>query len=196
MAGGGALPLRRPHGTVNDTHEEESQKLNRLLCDRASGNTFASMFWCVYDEPLQSLRYVNAGHCPPVLIGQRNGKLVTTRLDKGGPVLGLLPYAHYEAATVAISDGDLLVMYSDGLVEAANDAEEEYGDARLLTLLQTHLEQTPAQLRESILGSLAAFASVDVVQDDLTFAIVRFGPNAVLSSAKLAGRPENMPVAL
>ena len=178
------------------SHEEESQKLNRLLCDRASGNTFASMFWCVYDEPLQSLRYVNAGHCPPVLIGQRNGKLVTTRLDKGGPVLGLLPYAHYEAATVAISDGDLLVMYSDGLVEAANDAEEEYGDARLLTLLQTHLEQTPAQLRESILGSLAAFASVDVVQDDLTFAIVRFGPNAVLSSAKLAGRPENMPVAL
>ena len=178
------------------SHEEESQKLNRLLCDRASGNTFASMFWCVYDAPMQSLRYVNAGHCPPVLIGQRNGKIVTNRLDKGGPVLGLLPYAQYEAATVEISDGDLLVMYSDGLVEAANDAEEEYGDARLLSLLQTHLEETPAQLRQSILNSLAAFASLDVVQDDLTFAIVRFGPNAALSRAKLAERPVSMSVAL
>jgi hypothetical protein len=46
-------------------HEEESQKLNCLLCEHASGNQFASMFWCVYDEPLNSLRYVNAGHCPP-----------------------------------------------------------------------------------------------------------------------------------
>ena len=198
-----ALLMGVIHGAVRtaqwqnaaSSHEEESQKLNRLLCDRASGNTFASMFWCVYDEPLQSLRYVNAGHCPPVLIGQRDGRLLTTRLDKGGPVLGLLPYAQYEAATVEISDGDLLVMYSDGLVEAANDAEEEYGDARLLTLLQTHLEETPAQLRESILTSLGAFASADVVQDDLTFAIVRFGPNAILSNAKLAGLPENMPVA-
>ncbi len=158
-------------------HEAESQKLNRLLCDRASGNTFASMFWCVYDEPLQSLRYVNAGHCPPVLISQRDGALWTTRLDKGGPVLGLLPYVSYEAATVEISPGDLLVMYSDGLVEAANDAAEEYGDARLLALLQANADKTPAQLREAILNSLAAFASEDVVQDDLTFAIVRFGAN-------------------
>ena len=81
-------------------HEEESQKLNRLLCEHASGNQFASMFWCVYDEPLNSLRYVNAGHCPPLLLRNRGGKLVTTRLDKGGPVLGLLLDATYEAATV------------------------------------------------------------------------------------------------
>jgi YVTN family beta-propeller protein len=54
-------------------HEEESQKLNRLLCEHASGNQFASMFWCVYDEPLNSLRYVNAGHCPPFLISNRGG---------------------------------------------------------------------------------------------------------------------------
>ncbi len=156
------------------SHETESQKLNRLLCDRASGNTFASMFWCVYDEPLHSLRYVNAGHCPPMLLSVRDGKTVTTRLDKGGPVLGLLPDVPYEAATVEISKGDLLVMYSDGLVEAANETEQEYGDARLNKLLQEHSNETPAQLRESILDSLAAFASVDVPQDDLTFAIVRF----------------------
>lgn len=178
------------------SHEEESQNLNRLLCDRASGNTFASMFWCVYDEPLQTLRYVNAGHCPPVLIGKRGGKLLTTRLDCGGPVLGLLPDASYEAATVEIADGDLLVMYSDGLVEAANDTQQEYGDARLVALLQTHGEETPAQLRKSILSSLAAFASPDVLQDDLTFAIVRFGTRGVRNAAEPAMKDENLPVGI
>ena len=177
------------------SHEEESQKLNRLLCDRASGNNFASMFWCVYDEPLRTLRYVNAGHCPPVLIGKREGRLLTTRLDKGGPVLGLLPYVTYEATTVEISDGDLLVMYSDGLVEAANDAHQEYGDERLIALLHKHVEETPAKLRENILTSLGSFASADVVQDDLTFAIVRFGPDAVRNSFEGTGTTENLPVA-
>ena len=87
-------------------------------------------------------------------------------------------------------------MYSDGLVEAADDTEQEYGDARLIALLQTHVRETPAQLRESILSSLAAFASEDVVQDDLTFAIVRFGTNTVRNGAELAGKEENLPVAM
>lgn len=159
-------------------HEEESQKLNRLLCEHASGNQYASMFWCVYDEPLNSLRYVNAGHCPPFLISNRGGTLVKTRLDKGGPVLGLLLDATYEAATVGISSGDMLVMYSDGLVEATNAHGEEYGDDRLTGLLHRHANETPAELRERIISSLASFAPASKTQDDLTFAIIRFGTEA------------------
>jgi serine phosphatase RsbU (regulator of sigma subunit) len=156
-------------------HEQESRRLNRLLCEHASGNQFASMFWCVYDEPLRSLRYVNAGHCPPFLISKRDGKLVTTRLDEGGPVLGLFPDALYEAATVEVSSGDLLMMYSDGLVEATNREGEEYGDDGLTELLHRHADETPAQLRESIKSSFASFTSQTKAQDDLTFAVIRFG---------------------
>jgi sigma-B regulation protein RsbU (phosphoserine phosphatase) len=156
-------------------HEEESRRLNRLLCEHASGNRFASMFWCVYDEPLHSLRYVNAGHCPPFLISKRDEKLMITRLDKGGPVLGLFPDAPYEATSVDVSSGGLLVMYSDGLVEAANREGDEYGDDRLTELLHRHADETPAQLRESIKTSLALFASEANAQDDLTFAVIRFG---------------------
>ena len=108
----------------------------------------------------------------------------------------MLPDASYEAATVEIADGDLLVMYSDGLVEAANDTQQEYGDARLVALLQTHGEETPAQLRKSILSSLAAFASPDVLQDDLTFAIVRFGTRGVRNAAEPAMKDENLPVGI
>ena len=163
-------------------HEEESKRLNRLLCDQASGNRFASMFWCVYDEPLRSLRYVNAGHCPPFLIAKRDGQVITTRLDKGGPVLGLLPDAAYEAATVEVAEGDLLVMYSDGLVEAANPAGEEYGDRRLGELLLQHVDETPAKLREAVSNALTTFTSAGVLQDDLTFAIIRFEAQATSGS--------------
>jgi hypothetical protein len=160
-------------------HEEESRRLNRLLCNHASGNQFASMFWCVYDKPLRSLRYVNAGHCRPFLISKRDGKLLTTRLDKGGPVLGLFPDAPYEAATVKVSSGDLLVMYSDGLVEATNREGEEYGDDRLVELLHRHADETPGQLRERIKTSLASFAGKIEAQDDLTFAVIRFATETV-----------------
>lgn len=181
-----ALLMGVIHGAVRtalwqsaaERHEEESKRLNRLLCDQASGNRFASMFWCVYDEPLHSLRYVNAGHCPPFLISKSKGQSITTRLEKGGPVLGLLPEAVYEAATVPIATGDLLVMYSDGLVEAANAEGEEYGDQRLVEVLQQHAHETPAKLREAVMESLGTFLSKAVMQDDLTFAIIRFEPQA------------------
>ncbi|MGA8940576.1 MAG: PP2C family protein-serine/threonine phosphatase, partial [Acidobacteriaceae bacterium] len=159
-------------------HEEESRKLNLLLCEHASGNRFASMFWCVYDEQLHTLRYVNAGHCPPFLLTHSNGQLVTTRLDHGGPVLGLLPTATYEATTLQISPGDLLVMYSDGLVEANNATGEEFGDDRVATFLQAHANETPTYLRDHLLQTLTTFSPPSDAQDDLTFAILRFNTPA------------------
>ena len=159
-------------------HEEESRKLNLLLCEHASGNRFASMFWCVYDEQLHTLRYVNAGHCPPFLLTHNNGQLVTTRLDHGGPVLGLLPTAAYEATTLQISPGDLLVMYSDGLVEANNAQGEEFGDDRVAIFLQQHANETPTHLRDHLLQTLTTFSPPSEAQDDLTFAILRFNTPA------------------
>lgn len=177
-----ALLMGVIHGAVRSaawqtsaaSHEAESRKLNRLLCEHSSGNRFASMFWCVYDQPLHSLRYINAGHCPPFLISRRDGTLTTSRLDRGGPVLGLLPQAQYEATTVAIAPGDLLVMYSDGLVEATNTAGQEFGDERVLEILHRHFDQTPFQIRDALMSSLTAFASIAVPHDDLTFAVIRF----------------------
>jgi sigma-B regulation protein RsbU (phosphoserine phosphatase) len=193
-----ALLMGVIHGAVRtaswqsaaDAHQQASRDLNRLLCEHAGRNQFASMFWCVYDEALHSLRYVNAGHCPPFLMSGQDGKRLVSRLERGGPVLGLLPDAQYESATIQVWPGDLLVMFSDGLVEAANQQGEEYGDDRLATLLRMHADQTPAQLRASILQSLASFAPAGELQDDLTFAIIRFGTQACQSPREAAAQHE------
>jgi sigma-B regulation protein RsbU (phosphoserine phosphatase) len=133
-----ALLMGVIHGAVRSSlwsessllHESESQELNCLLCESASRERFASMFSCYHDPTACSLSYVNAGHCPPLLVRRNGGEVEISSLQVGGPVLGILPEAGYEQAKVEVSAGDTLVMYSDGLVEAANSRVEEYGEGR------------------------------------------------------------------
>jgi hypothetical protein len=156
-------------------HERESGQLNRFLCERSSGDRFASMFWCYYDPIARLLRYVNCGHCPPLLARNKNGELAVDRLEAGGPVLGMLPAADYEQTSLELSPGDLLVMYSDGLVEATNSRGEEYGEKRLRDLLTNSAEKSPAEIRQVILASLEDFSATLLLRDDLTFVVVQFG---------------------
>jgi serine phosphatase RsbU (regulator of sigma subunit) len=188
-----ALLMGVIHGAVRSSlwsesasrHEAESQSLNRLLCESASGERYASMFWCYYDPVAHSLSYVNAGHCPPLLTrkspNQRpnenqssGGQVEISRLDMGGPVLGVLPDARYEQAKLDVSPGDLLVMYSDGLVEATNSHGEEYGEGRLRALLAGIAEKSAGEIRQAILASLAAFSGTEGLQDDLTIVVAQF----------------------
>jgi sigma-B regulation protein RsbU (phosphoserine phosphatase) len=81
------------------------------------------MFWNYCDAGNGgAVHYGNAGRCPPMLIGARNGKLGIKRLDVGGPVLGLLPEANYVQGHIELRPGDVMVLYSDGLAEATNAA--------------------------------------------------------------------------
>jgi stage II sporulation SpoE-like protein len=180
-----ALLMGVIHGAVRSSlwsespsrHEAESQQLNRLLCERASGERYASMFWCYYDPTTHSLRYVNAGHCPPLLARKSKtsgSKGEISRLDVGGPVLGVLPDARYEQAELVVCPGNILVMYSDGLVEAMNPGGEEYGEGRLRELLATITEKSADEIRRAILASLAAFSGGEELRDDLTIVVAQF----------------------
>jgi hypothetical protein len=180
-----ALLMGVIHGAVRSSlwsespsrHESETQQLNRLLCERASGERYASMFWCYYDPTARSLSYVNAGHFPPLLLrrsGTSGGRVEISRLHIGGPVLGVLPDARYEQAQLEVSPGDLLVMYSDGLVEATNSQGQEYGEGRLRELLGTVTDKSANDIRRAILASFAAFSGAADLQDDLTIVVAQF----------------------
>src|SRR3984893_1434961 len=177
-----ALLMGVTHGAVRPSlwsdspsrHESESQQLNHLLCERASGERYASMFWCYHDPIAHTLSYVNAGHCPPLLTRKSGNKVEISRLHVGGPVLGVLADDRYEHAKLQVSPGDLLVMYSDGLVEAINSHGEEYGEGRLREQLATLTEKSADDIRRAILASLAAFSGSAELRDDLTIVVAQF----------------------
>ena len=178
-----ALLMGVIHGAVRSSswtesaahHERESERLNRLLCEHASGERYASMFWCYYDPLTRLLRYVNAGHCPPLLAANRKGQLEVVRLEAGGPVLGILPAAHYQQASVELFPGDVLLMYSDGLAEATNSLGEEYGEVRLRELLNSVKTSSPEEIRQAVLDSVGKFLGAAIPQDDLTFVVAQLG---------------------
>ena len=89
-------------------------------------------------------------------------------------MLGVLPDARYEQAKVEVSPGDLLLVYSDGLVEATNSRGEEYGEGKLRELLATVTEKSVDDIRRAIRGSLAAFSEAAELRDDLTIVVAQF----------------------
>jgi sigma-B regulation protein RsbU (phosphoserine phosphatase) len=179
-----ALLMGVIHGAVRSSnwtesaadHEEATRRLNLLLCERSSDASYSTMFWSYFEPASGQLHYINAGHCPPVLI-RSNGEMV--QLDEGGPVLGLLAGAEYRQAAIDVEPGDLLVMYSDGVVEAANDAGEEFGEERVTAIAARHAGGTALELRASVLEGVRRFLGDAKPQDDLTLVVLQFEPSGV-----------------
>jgi len=157
-------------------HNAATEQLNRLLCERASQERFASLFWGYFDPRAGLLHYVNCGHCAPLLFRSRGQGL--SRLSDGGPVLALLPRARFEPGVERLEQGDLVVLYSDGVIEAANARGEEFGEHRLIAVVESSLDE-PAQIRDRILRSVRAFTGSDLLADDQSLLAIRYTGPAV-----------------
>jgi serine phosphatase RsbU (regulator of sigma subunit) len=103
------------------------------------------------------------------------------RLGEGGPVLGLLPGAIYSAGVIQIENGDGLIVYSDGINEAANAKDEELGDARLEQIISGNADAAPESLCEQILEQVTTFAGSGNPQDDRTLLVVKFSQSKTAS---------------
>src|SRR5437868_6504960 len=108
--------------------------MNRYACSNSQGGLrFTTAFLAEYDTVHRGVHYINAGHNSPIL---RRASGQIERLDVGGLPFGIMPEATYQAANVALAPGDWLIIFTDGLVEAVNARDEEYGEARLLITLE------------------------------------------------------------
>lgn len=178
-----ALLMGVIHGAVRSSswaesswqHEDASARLNSLLCERTSGARFASMFWAYYHPSSETLHYINAGHCPPLVVQTRQGRTQVRALEGGGPVLGLLPGVYYQQSTEALKAGDSLILYSDGVVEAANAAGEQFGEDRLRQVVEDCAAGDMNNLRDRILQAVRSFTRTRQFDDDLTLLAVQFG---------------------
>jgi sigma-B regulation protein RsbU (phosphoserine phosphatase) len=116
------------------------------------------------------LVYCNAGHNPPLIIGVNGFR----RLEVGGPIVGLFESAAYEEETVKLAPGDWLVVFSDGVSEAMSATGEEYGEGRILAVVQQHASVEPQKLLEALFSDVRDFARGAPQSDDITAMILRY----------------------
>ncbi len=126
----------------NTSLPQLAAKMNRFLHRSTGFNSYATFFYARLDEDKRQLRYVNAGHNPPYLVRAVRSKADAAadapieELAGGGVVIGLFPGATYEESVVDLHPGDVLIAFTDGVTEALNESEEEFGEERLKELIQ------------------------------------------------------------
>jgi sigma-B regulation protein RsbU (phosphoserine phosphatase) len=143
--------------------------LNHQLFRCTSPEKFATMFLGCYDDAAHELTYCNAGHLPPILLGE-NGSV--SRLDTPGTVIGLFDGGAYGESTVAMRPGDLFVAYSDGVTEPENESGE-FGEERLIALLMEHRHRPLRRIGEVITSAVANWIGDAEQPDDVTVVLAR-----------------------
>lgn len=145
--------------------------VNRYACDHSrGGQRFTTAFLAEYQPQSGLLTYINAGHNAPIL--QRDNGSVD-RLQLGGVPLGITPDAHYECGTAALQPGDVLVIFTDGLVEAVNFGDEEYGEERLLTGLLVNRKHSATEIVTRMMRAVDSFVGMTPQHDDMTGVVIR-----------------------
>ena len=147
--------------------------INRLVYEASAANRYATFFYGQYDPVTRRFDYVNAGHNPPMLFHCANGKWTVSRLDVGGTVVGLLASYPYEQASVELAAGDILVAYTDGVSEAMNTADEEWGEDCLIRTIES-CDGLPAQeIMQRVFVAADAFVAGAKQHDDMTLVVMR-----------------------
>ena len=150
--------------------------INRLLVASIPDNRFATYFYGVLDPARRLLTYVNAGHNPPMLLRNGAANAAPTpivRLEPTGTMLGMFPEMAFDQRQVDVAPGDLLLAYSDGICDALNEHGEDYGDARLETVVRSHAGLSAVRLQERILDDVASFGHGVAPFDDMTLVVAK-----------------------
>lgn len=148
---------------------EIATELNRHIHNWSAENKFITMILVAIDPEQGTIRYVNAGHNPAYLLV--NGKMDQVR-SHGLPI-GILPSTHYVAQTRPFPEGSCVVLYSDGITEAEDVDDNEFGNERLEALLEQHIDCSASLIRDQIADAVDAFVGEAPQKDDETIVIVR-----------------------
>ena len=145
------------------------QSVNRLFYDNTADNAYATFFYSDFDGTCGRLRYANCGHLPGLLL-RVDGRV--ERLECTAAVLGLFREWQCRIAERRLFAGDLLAIYTDGITEAFNEGDEEFGEQRLIDALQTHRALPATQLVAAILDEVRRFSTREQ-RDDITMIVAR-----------------------
>jgi phosphoserine phosphatase RsbU/P len=171
--------------------------INRSLCTSTDASKFATLFYGVYDDNNRTLTYVNAGHNPPMVLRWKNGQLESTRkiadgtmsqsangpqhqnnveiirLQTENTVIGLLPTSIYTRKSLQLYPGDVIVIFTDGLIDARDYLNNQYGEERLLRLIEVNRENPATQLHDLIISDFEDFSEGETQFDDTTLFVAK-----------------------
>ncbi len=165
----GTLRAYTDGGYGRHTMEEIVQKLNRVACNECRDGEFITLFVARVDTENNQLTYCSCGHEPGLLI--REGEIV--ELEEGGLVLGIIPETDYQINTVEFKQGDVLLLYTDGLIDAMNFEGELWGKEKLAEVLKNHPGYTAQQLIHTILRYRRRHVGLAQQTDDTSIVVIR-----------------------
>jgi sigma-B regulation protein RsbU (phosphoserine phosphatase) len=149
---------------------EKVERLNKATAANLPGNRFITFFMGILNPATGELVYTSAGHNPPVLVRSKGGY---ETLVASGLVLGILPMAKYEESRITLENGDVLVMFSDGVTEAPDPNDAEYGEERLANLVAELSSRPAMEIVDAIHKSVGEFTQGAPPADDITVVVTR-----------------------
>ncbi|MFA7562644.1 MAG: SpoIIE family protein phosphatase [Methanoculleus sp.] len=161
----------RANALVSRGAREAIREANVLIAEDAKSGMFVTVFYAVADPIERTLTYVNAGHNPPLLFRAGGGR--PEELKGTGIILGVMPEAEYGEETIHLKSGDLVLLYTDGVTEAINPGEEQFGEARLIETVASSLDRSPAGIVENVRDAVMEFSGDEPQFDDLTLMALR-----------------------
>jgi len=157
------------------TVAEVASRMNSLLVKSTDTHMFATFFYGILDQVKSTFTSTNAGHNPPLLF-RTDGKI--KRLEAGGLILGFLPEQKYAQQTVKIKQGEIVVLFTDGITEAAGSSSEKisenlFGEERLIEVVRASLAKSAAEIQAAILNAISSHTANAPQYDDITIVIIK-----------------------
>jgi len=181
-----ALLMSSLHASIHaqtgshDSLVETISAVNRYLADNIPSNRFVTLFYAELDPESGALSFLNAGHNPPLIVHAAG---TVEQLASGGLPLGIKANAEYREGRTTLQRGDVLVIYSDGVTEAASPSGEEFGPTRLYEVVSRNVDSSAAGIRDRIESALTKFSQGTQAADDITLVIVKRQAETRLLSA-------------
>ena len=144
-------------------------RLNKQIYSFTTANKFATFFYAFCDGASQTMTYCNAGHNPPLFFAGNEVRRLTT----GGTIVGVFADSEYDQETIQLNEGDLFVAYTDGIVESINEYGEEYGERRLIRLIQENRDLSAEGIKDCIVKNVLEWAFAEERDDDMTLIIAK-----------------------
>ena len=161
--------LRSQCAIALDQPQRLLRSVNQLFCDNTPDGAFATLFFAEYDDTSCRLRYANCGHLPALLLHK---DCSVERLDATATVLGIFKDWDCEIGECQLRPGDTLALYTDGITESYNSADEQFGEQRLIEALQRHCEVCSQAALAAIVDEVQRFSPHEQ-RDDITLIVAK-----------------------